>query len=792
MTGCQVQHRQRCRPRVVTLTPPHKIGLLLQNHAKLLKRFQSRNSVTVVIPKKNEDKESPITIEGADDDVVRCVAQMMAEIHGLKVEVGDFVVNNVPEIDEVHVRLDGQKPSQLAAAYSSLAQSCAPTTITVPSTGKLAIMYAELQDRRMLQGWADKLKVHVDVQTHNGAPTQIRVFGSGHVTGSFFKEIGDYCDGFEKRYLFHALKADVACLFRPNRIGDVRRKALSKSFPDYTIKFSPSPPGVELAWPPEAPGEAVSKLKNEANKILQELGHELQKDSRNPHTCMWCKKEGTKLRLSMCGHGFCIDCVEAIAIQNASSGHGGVVCKMCDRGKSLVLPYDIKRAMGPKRYEEYAKKVTVALIKAGRSVAHGLDLCPNPACGAITASSAGYSVCTSCLVESCSRCNVFDNLLHKDRKCAEYQAELKHRKMQGAFFHAIEKGAEEFVRMKWTAAMPRVVKVMINPALNIKSNAPSLCMFRAGLTAARCSTDSDRIDHAGHFAWHGTSEMAVPLICHGGFDPLRRSGQACGRGEYFGQSPEVSKGYCGGGSEQMIVTFLLNGAFNTKHGTFCYVVDNPLDKSKAFCMPVAVVCFGSTSPSFITPPSAVAAAAAEDEIQLGVAEADDQTLEPMQCLFRWQWEQDGGCFEAYTDEINVIVERAYDERQRTGKLVIRTPKIRRYNDDQPQEYDIDFGRSKQINVKTGYNRGIRRRQVDILLTGKERWCYQAVNGPWRYFDSMAQGPIMEAYKAYTKGTSLSQVTITFPGSPDTYTLDFAENTQTNRRTGTRRNIALRE
>lgn len=118
--------------------------------------------------------------------------------------------------------------------------------------------------------------------------------------------------------------------------------------------------------------------------------------------------------------------------------------------------------------------------------------------------------------------------------------------------------------------------------------------------------------------------------------------------------------------------------------------------------------------------------------------------------------------------------------------------ICRYNDDKPQEYDIDFGRNKQINARTKYERSIQRHNVDILLTGKEKWCYQAVDGTWRFFDSMAQGPVMKAYQAYKQGTGLSQVPITFPGSPDKYTLDFAENTQTNQKTGARRNIALRE
>ena len=115
----------------------------------------------------------------------------------------------------------------------------------------------------------------------------------------------------------------------------------------------------------------------------------------------------------------------------------------------------------------------------------------------------------------------------------------------------------------------------------------------------------------------------------------------------------------------------------------------------------------------------------------------------------------------------------------------------RYVDDRPQAYDIDFGQGLQINASTGYTRRITRRSVDLLLTGREVWCYQAEGGTWRRFDSMAQAPIVKGYGDYTRGIGPSQIQLTFPGSPDTYTIDYAAATQTNNRTGKSRKIALR-
>lgn len=555
-TGCKAALRRRSRPRHLTVSPPHKVGLLLQHNKAILKEYEEAHNVKMIFPRKDREDERNVdaqgkkpesaTIEGDDQSIAACIAQMNARIKGVTVVVGDPLQTSSSaletDVDDVEIRLVGQRPSQLAAAHASLVQAFTPTTITVPGSGKLAIMYEELRARRCLEQWASDLNLHVETRTHEDKAGRvslqnIRVFGPGQASGVFFKHIADYCDDFERRYLFYPLTSDVACLFKPNRIGDVQRAALSKRYPDYTVHFSSSPPGIEMAWPPEAPGVVVSKLKAEALALLRELGHDTDTQAQAPDTCMWCQKEGTKLRLGMCGHGFCLDCVETVALHNVQTGAGGVMCPLCPRNHSVVLPYDVKRPMGTKRWETFVKKLTVSLIKAGRTGSRGIAICPNPSCDCITAANAGYSTCSDCLMQGCASCGVVDDLTHNGRTCAEFQAELRHRKRQGAFFSALEKGAEEFVRQQWPADLPAVVQVRRNPAMDVRSNAEALRRFRAGMAAARCSADDHNISRAGHFAWHGTSEMAVPSICDTGFDPSRRSGQACGRGECVSRWP---------------------------------------------------------------------------------------------------------------------------------------------------------------------------------------------------------------------------------------------------------------
>jgi len=46
------------------------------------------------------------------------------------------------------------------------------------------------------------------------------------------------------------------------------------------------------------------------------------------------------------------------------------------------------------------------------------------------------------------------------------------------------------------------------------------------------------------FGFHGTPEENLDKICQNGLDPKRRTGQALGKGEYFGTKAEVSIPYC--------------------------------------------------------------------------------------------------------------------------------------------------------------------------------------------------------------------------------------------------------
>eukprot|EP01042_Synura_sphagnicola_P005838 gene5838-7451_t len=104
--------------------------------------------------------------------------------------------------------------------------------------------------------------------------------------------------------------------------------------------------------------------------------------------------------------------------------------------------------------------------------------------------------------------------------------------------------AREFLTDNWLVAdgIGPVRRIDNNPG--IPAGCPSMQRYcKAAMERGGPHLLCDDQDQT-FFAWHGTeSTEAVTKICHDGFDPTRRSRQACGEGEYFGVSNAISHPY---------------------------------------------------------------------------------------------------------------------------------------------------------------------------------------------------------------------------------------------------------
>jgi len=139
---------------------------------------------------------------------------------------------------------------------------------------------------------------------------------------------------------------------------------------------------------------------------------------------------------------------------------------------------------------------------------------------------------------------------------------------------------------------------------------PARVAFEKAVEQAKLDDWSD-----GEFGWHGTKSMgAIQGICWNSWDTVRRSGQACGPGEYFSRGTKAglhySEGYAGGDAGHvLIIAWVMShrkgaaprdskrngacGGASTGHIVCC----NPVQGAKKstgvmYCVPVAVVGFG--------------------------------------------------------------------------------------------------------------------------------------------------------------------------------------------------------
>ena len=263
---------------------------------------------------------------------------------------------------------------------------------------------------------------------------------------------------------------------------------------------------------------------------------------------------------------------------------------------------DIRRVAGEDSLQALGAALVAAFLRTpeGRERQPTVGLCPSVGCGGVLrrpidpASAAVYQPCRACGNEVCVVCGAMNDARHAGVSCAAYRR-LSGTQGVADMVEELYLQGQAFVEAEWpTRGDSRLIPrhfIHRNPGLT--SACVAFQRFNAGV--ARTGVRDFRTS-LGFFAWHGTSSQAIVPICETGFDPTRRSGQVSGRGEYFGVDPNVSLDYCRGGSN-MIVAFLLRGPHLKTERRFCHVVDNPVDWSAAYCVPVLVVGFGNPRPA---------------------------------------------------------------------------------------------------------------------------------------------------------------------------------------------------
>ena len=491
--------------------------------------------------------------------------------------------------------------------------------------------------------------------------------------------------------------------------------------------------------------------------------------------CCNCESEHAT-SLSICGHFLCENCLND-RIQKDN------VHVLCPRCQTRIHVYDILHGIrDDRKLNELLERSSRNQICISPQFSSLYCICSN--CDSIQENRHGYYPCTYCNHCFCSICGVVDNDFHQvyPKDCAKAK---EAEKSQDFVFEQIIINARKFIENNWPADVGPIKDISINGSIN--SGSKSIQRFCMCLSVEKMILKPSDII----YGWHGTSDNAFLPICFDGFDPSKRSGQACGPGEYFGIKLITSMGYNRGKfnskNGQMILAAIINKqGITSVHGDFCYVVNNPIHWSYSYSLPLMAVTYGNYSkPTFIlqNPP-----------LKFSFSQSlSIRTSKPIVIGARWKWLNDSGNYDPYTEDANSKIEAHY-QAFRSGLLtsVFIVEGIVRYVDDRPQNYIIDVHEMTQKNSTTMYSRKIER----VLLTKEElselsksdhKWQFK--DSCWVSYDFSTQKLIREAYENYIKGGNGFLVFNT-PGRAEEYTINFASGYQYNNVTKVQREVRM--
>eukprot|EP01062_Namystynia_karyoxenos_P043096 TRINITY_DN3154_c0_g1_i4.p1 TRINITY_DN3154_c0_g1~~TRINITY_DN3154_c0_g1_i4.p1 ORF type:complete len:2283 (+),score=455.23 TRINITY_DN3154_c0_g1_i4:912-7760(+) len=668
-------------------------------------------------------------------------------------------------------------PAECGKAAELLAGDTQPAVIKFAGNDK-RIMFEEIRNRGLLAKWQREDESFRGVRLEHPNTDHVRLYGPGKARGAVLGRIGEYYDEFAERYRLVYVSERIGPMFQAGKAGSTALRKFAQEWDKKVrVRFDGSLRAIELYAKNAEP--CAEGTEPEGRKDLEECKAALTEDINvldeddidEAPACGRCGSQEQTQRLSLCGHHVCQQCM-----QTAMAGAAARGTELCCGAYGCGVPVDCYDAMKCDReaYDTLCRAAIRFFLKRG---GQGLTLCPTPGCdGIFNTADRGARTCAECLKLICVSCAVSGDENHAGKSCEDFQAILK----MGSSLAELAKRAEAWARAHWPTDLPQDIRLQVNPC--IEKGCPALQSFLNGLQQL-----PDRAIASCLFGWHGTrSDDAYRAICHEGWDPGRRSGQAYGPGEYHALpgNAHYSRGYAGG-TKRLIVSCILPGSHLSQN--VHYVVNNPTNRGVSYNLPVLVLS-ESGMPEMQFKQCAPSGAGGR---------ADPVPGAPTEhCTFyAWFWEDSqprAGTtdrWNRYRDDLIRFLEVSYDQyKHGGGPAQVRTPQpIMRYLDDKPSHYVMDFARMTQTREETGYSRPIERRRVDRLPTGTDQWWYLEA-GHWKMFEPTASAALNEKLAEYACGRGAAQVVVSFPGRPEQYKVDLINMKQSNLAFGTVRDI----
>ncbi|UJR13608.1 hypothetical protein I4U23_000621 [Adineta vaga] len=460
----------------------------------------------------------------------------------------------------------GGVPQKTALAASMLAQATSSIIIKI-TNDRQKQLFDELFLQKIIQDWANKLKLEVRKIEKSNVWIEIR--GPQVQQGELMRQIGDYSDIFDNDSVY---------------LTDIQLQTLDETWINWGchITYKSRTKSIILYAEPTTNLSLIESCETEVKQFLTKLSVD-GNIIRDKQKCVFCSKISYSTNtFRACDHAYC-RCATAQLSSIYPLQCNGSKCKTNIAIEDLLDIFPEREA-----FIGLCKK-SIQIYLNNNSSMFDQVFCPNSECNGLIKRTRGYQTCFTCGRDVCPSCSLIDNDSHRGRTCKEREMFEK----MGDYLPSLFQAAEKFARDNWLPSVPPIIRVDYNMAL--ADQCASLKRFYKGVESLSIAVPPDMA--RGFFAFHGTAATAIKPICTDGFDPKRRAGQACGPGEYFGVSAAISHGYCRPtnptGPYAMIIGFLLNCPQLSTRPGFCHVMNNPIDWSSAFNVPVVVVSYGT-------------------------------------------------------------------------------------------------------------------------------------------------------------------------------------------------------
>ncbi|KAL0233379.1 hypothetical protein GEMRC1_012124 [Eukaryota sp. GEM-RC1] len=680
------------------------------------------------------------------------------------------IINTV-QVPEVSIT---ERNSRLSLESQSLAAIAKAANAVKDIINPMKMYFNTLEQRYFIQE-VRNLKLHMDWANEFDLDVQIKkqsfnysvlVRGSGINQGKFVKALNNYHAHFSERFKIISMGSKQKSLFQgKNSLFDKWTKTVDPDLQSLLkmINYEFFISSVIIYQEPDSTDTIT-----EAEEFLDSFFSIYDVSSDCANSCVFCDKVCRSPSVfHLCGHTYCRSCLKDVA--NALKSSSDDLC--CPKCLSSVSIRDLVPLFD--RRMDFMMLLENVVINSVENSDHFPDItiCKNHECKAIIPKVSSYSFCSKCGTGQCTSCGCYSDHLHLNLSCEEY---LECKKSMGDFLQQLYSKAEEFVQEQWNIQPTLVQPYLRNPYLPL--GAPVVQKFAKVVKKHGGIACIDKVV----FAWHGTKQPAVEPIAYEGFNPGFRRGQAQGPGEYFGhsQNPSVSVGYSSNCRYMFVAAILpFDGVFSS-HSNVCFVVNNPIDFESTYCLPVLILEMQNSIPHEPVLFRELTPTPFEFE-NLSVS-STPQSRSIIPSVAQWYWQDDSG-FKPYSDEMSRQIESQYGKYQINlagPSFVSETVSL---NDDQPQSYTIDFDSNQQINNNSGDTRAIKRELVSVSLDSRGVWYFKE-NSSWIRYDELCQEQVEQAFSNYINGTS-AVVSLTFPGRPETYLLDFSQGTQTNTTSG---------